>query len=339
MHESSKKISLRQFPHDRLTIQYDSATIFPFYQTLGQTLSLIPHDTIPILFQLRILPHNQYDTVQPVRSQRGSEFSEYVSAYKVPTEGVALSTIFAIIRELFIKRKAFYNHQQTSETLHRSAISSSRLRKENQQAGMWSFNANLGFQPPYGGHGGGGNTAIHQSSQACPSCRGCGFRHDSSMPHTKPRGEKCMFCMACIGCGGRGIVSGSTMSSNNNGGYPGNTVIQQGVQACPSCHGCGFRHNSSVTHTKHKGEKCMFCETCTGCDGRGIVQGDTVVHSGNNNGSYPGNTMIQQGVHACPSCHGRGFRHNASMTHHKPQGEKCMFCETCGGCGGRGVVQ
>ena len=186
---------------------------------------------------------------------------------------------------------------------------------------MWNFNVNVNTPSFAGGQTQGSH------SMACPSCQGCGFRHDSSMPHRGTQGKKCMFCSNCAGCGGRGVLQGTQAAFS---------------QACPSCRGKGFRHDSSMPHNKDHGQKCMFCSDCPGCDGRGVVPGASMMPGGNHhhhsNGGYPGIGMVQQGPRACPSCHGCGFRHDSSMTHSGSPGQKCIFCSSCSGCDGRGIV-
>jgi hypothetical protein len=114
-----------------------------------------------------------------------------------------------------------------------------------------------------------------------------------------------------------------------------------GTQACPSCRGSGWRHDSAMTHDAAPGQKCFFCTRCSGCQGRGTVQGGgvSIVSQPAFGGGFGGVTVIQTGPKACPSCSGAGFRHDSNMTHDKPQGTRCFFCKPCQGCGSRGVVQ
>ncbi len=126
-------------------------------------------------------------------------------------------------------------------------------------------------QPAYGQY----QPPMMSSTQACPSCKGSGWRHDSSMPHDKAPGQKCFFCTSCNGCQGRGTVQGggvSIVSQPAFGGFGGIAVIQTGPTACPSCAGAGFRHDSSMPHDKPSGTRCFFCEPCKGCGSRGVVQ-------------------------------------------------------------------
>lgn len=143
-------------------------------------------------------------------------------------------------------------------------------------------------------------------------------------------------------------ANGAAGMGGRGGMYPqpagmgGGTVINEGMKPCVRCEGKGFCHDSSMTHDKPHGEKCFFCKSCVGCGGRGMIQGGSaVIHGGGSSPFAPmgGQTVINQGRQPCVRCEGKGFCHNSSMTHDKPHGEKCFFCETCVGCGGCGMVE
>jgi len=129
---------------------------------------------------------------------------------------------------------------------------------------------------------------------------------------------------------------------HSGGMPPGTTYVQENCPvACPRCHGCGFSHDSDMTHDKPQGEKCFFCTPCKGCGGRGVISGGTSTVS-HNQGFFPGTggtTIVQENRPvACLRCHGCGFSHDSNMRHDKPQGEKCFFCTPCKACDGKGVV-
>jgi len=94
-------------------------------------------------------------------------------------------------------------------------------------------------------------------------------------------------------------------------------VRQAGPRACFKCKGRGFSHESTMTHDKGPGERCFFCENCSGCGGSGMID------------------AVDQ---ACFKCEGKGFCHNSSMTHDKGPSERCFFCEKCSGCDGIGRI-
>lgn len=81
------------------------------------------------------------------------------------------------------------------------------------------------------------------------------------------------------------------------------------MQACFRCEGEGRMHDSSMPHR----EGCIFCTTCGGCGGTGLVADD---------------------LDRCPRCKGAGKVHDSSMPHRAG----CIFCSGCATCGGKGAI-
>ena len=115
------------------------------------------------------------------------------------------------------------------------------------------------------------------------------------------------------------------------------TTTQQ--ESCIRCRGNGFVHNKSIGHDGPQNRKCFFCEDCPTCRGTGTCQSTT--HVERNMNPYPygsSSTDITRDVNEpCIHCSGKGFNHDSSMPHNKPQGTRCFFCEDCKTCNGSGV--
>ncbi len=80
-------------------------------------------------------------------------------------------------------------------------------------------------------------------------------------------------------------------------------------QACFRCEGRGKMHDSPMPHR----DGCIFCSTCAGCAGTGVVADDR---------------------DRCPRCKGAGKVHDSAMPH-RPG---CIFCSGCATCGGAGAI-
>jgi DnaJ-class molecular chaperone len=81
-------------------------------------------------------------------------------------------------------------------------------------------------------------------------------------------------------------------------------------KACFECGGSGKAHRGPMPHSAN----CIFCQTCPGCSGTGIIPG---------------------AANVCPKCNGKGTCHDSPMPHN-PSG--CMFCTECGTCSSKGWI-
>uniref|UniRef100_A0A7S2K7C0 Uncharacterized protein n=1 Tax=Zooxanthella nutricula TaxID=1333877 RepID=A0A7S2K7C0_9DINO len=90
---------------------------------------------------------------------------------------------------------------------------------------------------------------------------------------------------------------------------------------CFRCGGKGFRHEGTLDHDGHSGERCFGCENCQLCRGSGRLEPP---HRG--------------GPRPCSSCSGRGFRHASAMRHDGAADQRCLFCAPCGDCAGQGAA-
>src|SRR5262249_17769528 len=127
-----------------------------------------------------------------------------------------------------------------------------------------------------------------------------------------------MFCSSC----GNPLTFGSHFCANcgaavgvQPGGFQPGSFQPGGFQpavpaliACFACGGTGKVHRSPMPHSAG----CIFCQTCTGCSGKGVV---------------PGNAT------RCPRRRGEGKYHDSPMPHSSPG---CMFCTECSTCQSRG---
>merc|ERR1711871_1805737 len=48
---------------------------------------------------------------------------------------------------------------------------------------------------------------------------------------------------------------------------------------------------------------------------------------------------VNLGPQRCFKCEGKGFFHDSSMPHDKPDYEKCFFCKPCSACHGGGAIE
>lgn len=187
--------------------------------------------------------------------------------------------------------------------------------------------------------------------QDCFKCDGRGFCHDSSMQHDKDPDERCFFCSACIGCGGRGAIPARQtivqqgVAPMGPMGMPAAAVVVQesgGLRPCCKCDGQGFCHTSSMNHDAPLEEKCFFCEECNTCGGKGAIpagQMTEVISETHGYGLAGGMVTVQEsGVQPCFKCDGKGFCHTSSMDHDKDEHERCLFCSNCAACGGCGAI-
>merc|ERR1719343_739874 len=99
-----------------------------------------------------------------------------------------------------------------------------------------------------------------------------------------------------------------------------------------------------MDHDKSPYERCFFCQNCDGCGGSGAISGGPAMAMpafATPAVAAPMAAMAVPcggGVQACFKCEGKGFCHTSAMDHDKGPNERCFFCQSCDGCGGRGAI-
>ena len=127
-------------------------------------------------------------------------------------------------------------------------------------------------------------------------CSGCGTQ-------LVVNARFCHHCGAAVGgvaAGGKGIAAPAVAAPH----------VAPAHQACFQCGGDGKVHRSPMSH----GPGCIFCTTCPGCAGKGVIPGAAT---------------------RCPKCKGEGKHHDSPMSHN-PAG--CIFCSDCNTCQTKGWI-